>query len=130
MVKAARKAKQEFRTAADNLADAIIKGLQEKKAKDIVMLDLRSLNSSVADIFIVCNGDSSTQVEGLARSVEQIVEKDTGELPEHIEGKQQAHWILMDYISVVVHIFQPDQRAYYGIERLWADAHVREIAGN
>jgi ribosome-associated protein len=130
MVKAARKAKQEFRTAADNLADAIIKGLQEKKAKDIVMLDLRSLNSSVADIFIVCNGDSSTQVEGLARSVEQIVEKDTGELPEHIEGKQQAHWILLDYISVVVHIFQPDQRAYYGIERLWADAHVREIAGN
>ncbi len=130
MVKAARKAKQEFRTAADNLADAIIKGLQEKKAKDIVMLDLRSLNSSVADIFIVCNGDSSTQVEGLARSVEQVVEKDTGELPEHIEGKQQAHWILMDYISVVVHIFQPDQRAYYGIERLWADAHVREIAGN
>ena len=130
MVKAARKAKQEFRTAADNLADAIIKGLQEKKAKDIVMLDLRSLNSSVADSFIVCNGDSSTQVEGLARSVEQVVEKDTGELPEHIEGKQQAHWILMDYISVVVHIFQPDQRDYYGIERLWADAHVREIAGN
>ena len=130
MVKAARKAKQEFRTAADNLADAIIKGLQEKKAKDIVVLDLRNLNTSVADIFIVCNGDSSTHVEGLARSVEETVEKEAGELPEHTEGKQQAHWVLMDYISVVVHIFQPDQRTYYGIERLWADAHIREIAGN
>jgi ribosome-associated protein len=128
MAKAASKAKQEFRTAADNLADAIIKGLQEKKGKEIVMLDLRQLNSSVADIFIVCHGDSSTHVDGLARSVEESVEKNTGEIPAHIEGKQNAQWVLLDYISVVVHIFQSEQRAYYGIERLWADAQIREIA--
>jgi ribosome-associated protein len=128
MAKAASKAKQEFRAAADNLADAIIKGLQEKKGKEIVMLDLRQLNSSVADIFIVCHGDSSTHVDGLARSVEESVEKNTGEIPAHIEGKQNAQWVLLDYISVVVHIFQSEQRAYYGIERLWADAQIREIA--
>jgi ribosome-associated protein len=128
MAKAASKAKQEFRTAADNLADAILKGLQEKKGKEIVMLDLRQLNSSVADIFVVCHGDSSTHVDGLARSVEETVEKITGELPTHVEGKQNAQWVLLDYISVVVHIFQSEQRAYYGIERLWADAQIREIA--
>lgn len=128
MVKAASKAKQEFRSAADSMADAIIRGLQEKKGKDIVMLDLRNLNSSVTDIFIVCHGDSSTHVEGLARSVEESVENETGEAPVHCEGKQNAQWILLDYITVVVHIFQPEQRAYYGIERLWADAQVREIA--
>ena len=128
MVKAASKAKQEFRSAADSMADAIISGLQEKKGKDIVMLDLRNLNSSVTDIFIVCHGDSSTHVEGLARSVEESVENETGEAPVHIEGKQNAQWVLMDYITVVVHIFQPEQRAYYGIERLWADAQIREIA--
>jgi ribosome-associated protein len=128
MAKAASKAKQEFRTAADNLADAILKGLQEKKGKEIVMLDLRQLNSSVADIFIVCHGDSSTHVDGLARSVEETVEKITGELPMHVEGKQNSQWVLLDYISVVVHIFQSEQRAYYGIERLWADAQIREIA--
>ena len=128
MVKAASKTKQGFRTAADSMAEAIIRGLQEKKGKDIVMLDLRNLNSSVTDIFIVCHGDSSTHLEGLARSVEETVETEIGESPFHIEGKQNAQWILMDYISVVVHIFQPEQRAYYGIERLWADAHIHEIA--
>lgn len=128
MVKAAAKTKPEFRSAADNLADSVIKGLQEKRGKDIVMLDLRNLNSSVADIFIVCHGDSSTHVDGLARSVEEVLEKQFGETPAHVEGKQNAQWILLDYISVVVHIFQPDQRAYYGIERLWADADIREIA--
>jgi ribosome-associated protein len=67
-------------------------------------------------------------VDGLARSVEESVEKNTGEIPAHIEGKQNAQWVLLDYISVVVHIFQSEQRAYYGIERLWADAQIREIA--
>lgn len=129
MVKAASKAKQSFRPAAEDItAEAIINGLQDKKAKDIVVLDLRHLNSSVADMFIVCHGDSSTHVDGLARSVEEIVEKMTGESPTHVEGKQNAQWILLDYINVVVHIFQSEQRAYYGIERLWADANIREIA--
>lgn len=129
MVKAARTAKQTFRSAADVLAEGVIRGLQEKKAKDIVLLDLRDINSSVADIFIVCHGDSGTHVEGLSRSVEELVFNESGELPFHVEGKQHAHWILMDFISVVVHIFQKDERSFYGIERMWADARIKQIPG-
>lgn len=127
MAKTARAAKTVKEPVKDRLTDAIIRGLQEKKARNIVILDLEALGSAVADKFIVCHGDSSTQVEGLTRSVEETVEKETGENPYHIEGKQNAQWILIDYISVVVHIFQQEQREYYGIERLWADAQIREI---
>jgi ribosome-associated protein len=127
MAKTARAAKTVKEPVKDLLTDAIIRGLQEKKARNIVILDLEALGGAVADKFIVCHGDSSTQVEGLTRSVEETVEKETGENPYHIEGKQNAQWILIDYISVVVHIFQQEQREYYGIERLWADAQIREI---
>ena len=127
MAKTARAAKTVQVPVKDPLTEAIIKGLQEKKAKNIVILDLEALGVAITDKFIVCHGDSSTQLEGLTRSVEETVEKETGENPNHIEGKQNAQWILIDYISVVVHIFQQEQREYYGIERLWADAQIREI---
>ena len=127
MAKTARRAKALKQTASDLLTDAIIKGLQEKKAKNIVVLNLKGISGAVADKFIVCHGDSSTHVEGITRSVDETVEKETGEAPSHIEGKQLAHWILLDYINIVVHIFQSDYRDYYGIERLWADAEMEEI---
>jgi ribosome-associated protein len=122
MAKTARAAKVNTRSAADLLADAVVKGLQERKGREIISLDLRKLSCAVADIFVVCHGDSSTHVEGLKRSVEEQVSKDIGDSPTFIEGLNNAHWILIDYINVVVHIFQPEQRSYYGIEKLWADA--------
>ncbi len=127
MAKTARSAKAVKTKAKDSLSDAIIRGLQEKKAKNIVVLNLKGISGAVADMFIVCHGDSSTQVEGLARSVDETVEKEIGESPAHVEGRQVAQWILLDYINVVVHIFQSDYRDYYGIERLWADAEIEEI---
>lgn len=130
MAKTARSTFKSQKNASDLLTDAVLNGLQEKKAIDIVVLDLRGLSGVVADVFIVCEGNSSTQVEALARSVEETVEKEIGEKPTHIEGTKNAQWVLIDYISVVVHIFQPEQRTYYGIERLWADAETRIITGN
>lgn len=130
MAKTARAAIKSQKTAIDLLTEAVIRGLQDRKAKDIKLMDLRGISSAVSDFFIVCHGESTTQVEGLARNVEQEVEKETGEIPAHIEGTKNAQWVLIDYISVVVHIFQPEQRSYYGIERLWADAEIRDIESN
>jgi ribosome-associated protein len=130
MAKTARAAIKSQKTAIDLLTEAVIRALQDRKAKDIKLMDLRGISGAVSDFFIVCHGESSTQVEGLARNVEQEVEKETGEIPAHIEGTKNAQWVLIDYISVVVHIFQPEQRSYYGIERLWADAEIRDIDSN
>ena len=129
MAKTAKTVKaSKFRNASDELTELAIKGLQEKKGREIACLDLRLLKSTVTDIFIVCHGDSTTQVEALARSVEEMIHKETGENPMYKEGSENAQWILIDYINVVIHIFQKEFREHYGIENLWADAQVRQIA--
>ena len=109
------------------LAGVAVRGIQEKKGKEIVRLDLRNIKNSVTDYFVVCHGDSSTQVAAIARGVEEDVYKTTGELPWHKEGFENAEWILLDFISVVVHIFQEEKRRFYGIEKLWADAEVAVV---
>ncbi len=130
MVKSARVSLKTAKSSTELLSDAVIKGMLEKKAKDIVLMDLRGLSGAVTDFFVICQGDSSTQVEAIARSVEEVVEKECGDFPAHIEGTKNAQWVLIDYITVVVHIFQPEQRSYYGIEKLWADAEIKKITGN
>lgn len=110
------------------LINAIIHGIQEKKGHDIVMLDLRNSGSSIADYFIICHGTSDTQVEAIAESVEETVMKKTKELPHHIEGNDNAQWIIIDYFNIMVHIFVEDKRNYYGIEKLWADAPHLKVA--
>ncbi len=99
----------------------------EKKAHRVVVLDLRKIASTVADYFIVCHGTSTTQVEAIARSVEEMTTRELSESPSHIEGVSNAQWILMDYFSVVVHIFEEKAREYYDLEELWADASVLPI---
>ncbi|MBK7966301.1 MAG: ribosome silencing factor [Bacteroidetes bacterium] len=130
MVKSAAARSKKPDIIDDALVNGVIKGLQDRKAKEIIVMDLRKIGGVVSDFFIVCQGDSSTQVEGIARSVEESVLEECGENPEHIEGVKNALWVLIDYISVVVHIFQPEQRDYYGIERLWADAEIIRITDN
>ena len=109
---------------ATMIAKVAVKGIQEKKGNEIVSLDLRNIKNTVSDYFIICHGNSSTQVEAIARSVEEQIYKTIGENPWHREGFENAEWILLDYITVVVHIFQADQRRFYGLEKLWADAEV------
>ncbi len=109
------------------LKDAIVNGMLEKKANDITILDLKSLQTSMADYFVICHGNSDKQVNAIADSVEDIVRKQTGEKPWHIEGAELGEWILIDYFDVVVHIFKDEKRAFYGIEELWSDAVVTRI---
>ena len=106
------------------IAEVIIHGIQEKKGKDIVSLDLRNISSSVSDFFVICHADSSTQVKAIADSVEDEMYKAFGEEPWHKEGFQNSEWILLDYVSVVVHIFRTEKRDFYGVEDLWGDAEL------
>ncbi len=106
------------------ITEVIVHGMQEKKAKDIVSLDLRNISSSVSDFFVVCHADSSTQVKAIADSVEDEMMKVFGEEPWHKEGFQNSEWILLDFVSVVVHIFRTEKREHYGVEDLWGDAEV------
>lgn len=110
------------------LVEAVISGIREKKGHDIVVMNLKATGSTLADYFVVCHGDSRTQVAALADSVEETVIKMKGENPAFKEGHANAEWILLDYINVVVHIFQKEQREFYGIERFWADAETRSIS--
>ncbi len=107
---------------AAHLVEAIIEGIQEVKGKDIVHLDLRQVLNTVSDHFIICHGDSATQVEAIARSVVEFTQKRANEKPWHTEGERNAEWVLMDYVDVVVHIFHRDKRSYYALEDLWGDA--------
>jgi ribosome-associated protein len=116
--------------AEEELKNHVISGMQDKKAKEIVCIDLRNLKNAVADFFVVCHADSKTHVEAIADSVEEFVSKLTGENPAHKEGYANAEWILLDYVNVVAHIFRHEQREFYGIERLWADADIQQIANN
>jgi ribosome-associated protein len=112
------------------LRDLVIDGMQEKKAKEIVCIDLRNLKNAVTDFFVICHADSKAHIDAIAKSVEEFVYKKQGESPYHKEGQSNSEWILIDYLNVVVHIFRHEQRDFYGIERLWADAEIQRIAGN
>ncbi|NNM94966.1 MAG: ribosome silencing factor [Bacteroidia bacterium] len=109
------------------LKNAIIQGIADKKGKNIVCLNMSRVAGSVCDYFIICEGDSAIQVNTIARSVEEKVMEATGEKVYHHEGFENAEWILLDYVDVVVHIFQPGYRKFYNLESLWADAETEEI---
>jgi ribosome-associated protein len=114
-------------TESELLSKAIVEGMQENKAKDIVVLDLRHLSSAVCDFFVLCSGESSTQVDGISNAVTRHTRKTLKEKPWHTEGKNNSEWVLLDYIDVVVHIFYKEARSFYEIEDLWADAIRTDI---
>ncbi len=107
------------------ISELAIQGIQEKKGNEIVRLDLRNLQSSITDYFVVCHAESSTQVKAIALSVEQEIFKALNVEPLRKEGLQHGEWILLDYVDVIVHIFKTEKREYYGIEDLWGDAEVQ-----
>lgn len=110
------------------LADAIVEGVLEVKGRNISVLNLKGIHNRVCDYFIICQADSNTQVNAIAGSVEEMVKKLTGERPYRKEGFENSEWILVDYVTVVVHIFQTQIRNFYNLESLWADAEITEIA--
>ena len=109
------------------LCEAIVEGMKENKANDIVILDLRHLESAVCDYFVLCSGDSTTHVDGISNAVTRYVRKSIKEKPWHIEGKTNSDWILLDYINVVGHIFYKESRSFYDIEELWSDANRTNV---
>ena len=111
----------------DDLVVNIVKGIEDVKGADIDILDLREIDNTVCDYFIVCNGNSNTQVVAIANSIQKVVSKGLKEKPWHVEGLENGEWVLMDFVNVVVHVFQTHIREYYNIERLWVDAKITSI---
>ena len=105
---------------------AIIRAIQDKKGENIVSLDLRKIEEAVSDFFIVCEATSGPQVRAIADAIEEEVKNSCGEYPYHHEGKDKLQWVLIDYINVVVHIMQPENRQFYKLEEMWSDAEGEE----
>ena len=106
----------------DQLITQIVTGIEDVKGQDIEILDLRDLENTVCDYFIICNGTSNTQVNAIVNSIQKTVSKAIHEKPWHVEGSNNAEWVLIDYVHVVVHVFQKHIREFYNIEGLWGDA--------
>ena len=111
----------------DILLANIIKGIEDVKGNDIDILDLRELENTVCDYFVICNGNSNTQVNAIVNSIQKVVSKELKDKPWHVEGTDNGEWVLMDYIHIVVHVFQKHIREYYNIESLWGDAKITTI---
>ena len=114
-------------TETEHLIDAIVEGIQRKKGIDIVKIDLTKINHTECKYFIICHGNSNTQVDAIAHSVEDTVEELMNEKAWHKDGYRNSIWILLDYADIMVHVFQKDSRQFYDLENLWADAHIELI---
>ncbi|MBE6340747.1 MAG: ribosome silencing factor [Marinilabiliaceae bacterium] len=111
----------------DPVLEAVVAGIQDKKGKNITVLDMKGVDASICDYFVICEGNSNTQVDAIADSVWDKVHEDAGEKPLHDEGRENCMWILLDYGNVIVHIFQRDAREFYSLESLWSDAKRTDI---
>lgn len=109
-------------TRNSKLFKSIINAIRNKKGENIVSLDLRKVQEAVADFFIVCEATSNVQIKAIADAVEDEVKQKCGELPYRHEGYQALQWVLIDYVNIVVHIFQPENRKFYKLEEMWNDA--------
>ena len=113
--------------ASTQLVETIKKGIQEKKGSQIVVADLKGIEGAICHYFVICQGNSPAQVEAIAESVGEFARKEMAEKPTAVAGLENAQWVAMDYVDVLVHIFLPETRAYYDIENLWQDATITEI---
>lgn len=120
--------KTKIKDNSDILAELVVRGMQEKKASEIVVIDLKSLKNAVSDYFVISSASSDSQLDAIARSVEEEVFKITKQNPWQSEGRTNGEWILLDYVDVVVHIFLKDKREFYALEELWGDADIRRVA--
>ena len=121
------KKKAANKSSEDALLLSIIDGIEEVKGHDIKILDLRNIEAAIADYFIVCTGTSTTQVEAIARSAENFTRKELDERPRRVEGVRNAQWVLMDYFTIIVHVFYEPMREHYDIEGLWSDGKVMAL---
>ena len=108
----------------------VVEGMLEKKAVDVVVMDLREIKHAVADYFVICSGNSDTQIDAISDSIEEQIHKYSNQNPWKREGQQNKEWILLDYVDVVAHVFNKEKRTFYGLEELWGDAKITRIEEN
>ena len=109
---------------SEELSKLVVKGMEDKKAEDIIIMDLRKIKSSISDYFVICSGNSDTQLDAIAESIESVIKKQTEESAWRKEGFSNKEWVLLDYVNVVAHVFKKDRRTYYALEDLWGDAEI------
>lgn len=109
------------------LIDKIIKGIQEKKGRDITVANLEGIENTICKAFVICTANSPSHVQTLAESVGDTARKEAASKPINVDGLRQCQWVAMDYADVIVHIFLPEARDFYDLEHLWADAALTEI---
>ncbi|MFC0186067.1 ribosome-associated protein [Pseudarcicella hirudinis] len=126
MTEIKEKVKKEL--SSNELANLVVKGMQDKKAQNIVVMDLRKVKNAFADYFVICSGTSDTQIDAISESVDKEVWEVTRSNPRSLEGKANREWILIDYYDVVVHVFKKDRREFYKLEELWGDAEFTYVA--
>ena len=113
---------------SDILAELVVKGMQERKATDIVVMNLKSLKNAVSDYFVIASANSDTQLDAIATAIEEEVYKALHQNPWQSEGRTNKEWVLLDYVDVVAHIFLRDKREFYALEELWGDANIEHVA--
>lgn len=116
--------------SSEILSEWVVEGMLDKKAIDVVVMDLREVKHAIADYFIVCSGNSDTQIDAISDSIEEQIHKRSKQNPWKREGKQNKEWILLDYVNVVAHVFNKEKRIFYGLEELWGDAKITRIEEN
>jgi ribosome-associated protein len=116
--------------SANNLLEEIIRGIENVKGEDIQQMDLREIENTPCEFFVICSANSNTQVTAVVNSIQKTVSKALQEKPFHTEGLEVAEWVLIDYVNIVVHVFQKQTREFYNIEELWGDAKSTLIASN
>ncbi len=113
--------------SSQKISEFVVMGMLDKKASDVIVLDLREIKHAVADYFVICSGNSDTQIEAISESIEEFVIKNSKEKPWKREGFQNREWILIDYVDVVAHVFNREKREFYALEELWADAKITSV---
>lgn len=107
--------------------ELIIEAIQEKKGHQIVSIDLSQVENSICECFIICHGESNTQVSAITDSIEKKLKEEGGTRAHHVEGQQNSQWVLLDYFDILVHVFQEEFRWFYRLEELWADGKVTRV---
>lgn len=114
-------------TETKRLVETITKGIQERKGSKIVVADLNGVDGAIANYFVICQGNSPTQIEAIAESIGETVRKELKEKPTHVVGLGLNQWVAIDFVDVMVHVFLPEMRTFYDLEHLWADAKLTHL---
>ncbi len=112
---------------AKRLIQQVTEGIQDKKGKNIVIADLTQIEDTICNYFIICQGNTPNQVSAIVDSIKEFTRKGVGAKPYAVDGLRNAQWVALDYADVLVHVFQPEQRRFYDLEHLWADARLTTI---